>query len=241
VNYIWPALLAVGFITGILNGRIQEVTQAAFVSAGKAVELALGLLGIMCLWTGLMKIMEKGGLIKVIAKITGPILRPLFPGLRGKDSAMGAIVMNLAANFMGLGNAATPLGVKAMEELQKVNAGKDTASDAMCMFLVLNTSAIQLIPATVIAIRSDAGSAAPAEITVCVWIASLCATIAGIISVKLLARLWPAGSGGTKAGRDGSITALSALRGRSPSTACRNDGHLSSSTKHRSDRKYKTG
>ncbi len=200
MNYIWPGLLAAGFIIGILNGRVEEVTQAAFTSAGRAVELAVGLLGIMCLWSGLMKIMEKGGLIKVIAKIASPVLRLFFPKLRGRDSAMGAIVMNLAANFMGLGNAATPLGIKAMEELQKVNARKDTASDAMCMFLVLNTSAIQLIPATVIAIRSDAGSSAPSEITACIWTASLCATIAGIMSVKVLSRIWPAGSGTSRTG-----------------------------------------
>lgn len=220
MNYIWPGLLAAGFITGILNGRIEEVTQAAFTSAGRAVELALGLLGIMCLWSGLMKILEKGGLIRVIAKIAGPVLRPLFPRLRGRDSAMGAIVMNLAANFMGLGNAATPLGVKAMEELQKINAGRDTASDAMCMFLVLNTSAIQLIPATVIAIRSDAGSAAPSEITVCIWAASLCATIAGIVSVKVLSRLWSSVPGSRSTGGSSGITVISGLK-RKPASAAR--------------------
>ncbi len=228
MNYIWSGLLAAGFIIGILNGRIEEVTQAAFTSAGRAVELAIGLLGIMCLWSGLMKIMEKGGLIRVIAKLADPALRLFFPKLSGKDGAMGAVVMNLAANFMGLGNAATPLGVKAMEELQKVNARKDTASDAMCMFLVLNTSAIQLIPATVIAIRSDAGSAAPAEITACIWVASLCATIAGIVSAKVLSRLWPAGSGRRSSGGDNGITVIAG-------------NSTGSSYKHRSDRKYKTG
>lgn len=221
MNYIWPALLAIGFIIGILNGRTEEVTQAALTSAGRAVELALGLAGIMCFWTGLMKIMEKGGLIKVIAKIAGPVLRPLFPGLKGKDGAMGAIVMNLAANFMGLGNAATPLGVKAMGELQKVNGARDTASDAMCMFLVLNTSAIQLIPATVIAIRSDAGSAAPAEITVCIWAASLCATIAGILSAKVLSRMWPSVPGSSTGGRSG-MTVMHGLGNKTEKAVRRN-------------------
>jgi spore maturation protein A len=155
VNYIWPGLLAAGFIIGILNGRVEEVTQAAFTSAGRAVELAVGLLGIMCLWSGLMKIMEKGGLIKVIAKIASPVLRLFFPKLRGRDSAMGAIVMNLAANFMGLGNAATPLGIKAMEELQKVNARKDYCFGCDVYVSCFGIpSAIQLIPATVIANRS---------------------------------------------------------------------------------------
>lgn len=221
VNYIWPGLLAAGFIIGILTGRTEEVTKAALESAGRAVELAMGLLGIMCLWTGLMKIMEKGGLIKVIARMANPVLRPLFPGLKGKDSAMGAIVMNLAANFMGLGNAATPLGVRAMGELKKANGGKDTASDAMCMFLVLNTSAIQLIPATVIAIRSDAGSAAPSEITACIWAASMCATVAGILSVKLLSRLWPPLPGSKSKGRYGGIAAVNGSKSRSVHSAGR--------------------
>lgn len=195
MDYIWAGLLAAGFIAGIVNGRLEEVTKAAFSSAGRAVELSIGLLGIICLWSGLMKIMEKSGVINIISKIARPFLKILFPQLNENDSAMGAIVMNLAANFLGLGNAATPLGIKAMQELQKVNVRKDTASDAMCMFLVLNTSAIQLIPATVIAIRTDAGSAAPAEITACVWAASFCAAIAGITTAQIFKHTWkPAGT-----------------------------------------------
>lgn len=186
LNYVWVGMLLIGFIIGILNGRIEEVTNAAFTSAGRAVELGIGLMGIMCLWSGLMKIMEKSGLIHGLARLFRPVLKVLFREIRDNEKAIGAIVMNLAANFMGLGNAATPLGIKAMGELQKVNSHKDTASDAMCMFLVLNTSAIQLIPATVIALRSDAGSAAPSEITVCVWVASAAATLTGIITVGIL-------------------------------------------------------
>ncbi len=188
LNYIWAGMLLVGFAVGIINGRLEEVTQAAFASAGKAVELCIGLLGIMCLWTGLMKVMEKSGLIRLLARFASPVMGLLFPKLSGNKKAQGAIVMNLAANFMGLGNAATPLGIRAMEELQRANAGSDTASDSMCMFLVLNTSAIQLIPATVIAIRMDAGSAAPSEIMACVWFASACAMLAGIAAVRVLSR-----------------------------------------------------
>lgn len=188
LNYIWAGMLLVGFAVGLINGRLEEVTQAAFASAGKAVELCIGLLGIMCLWTGLMKVMEKSGLIRWLARIASPVMGLLFPKLSGNKKAQGAIVMNLAANFLGLGNAATPLGIRAMEELQKANAGSDTASDSMCMFLVLNTSAIQLIPATVIAIRMDAGSEAPSEIMACVWFASACATLAGIAAVRVLSR-----------------------------------------------------
>lgn len=186
LNYIWMGMLVTGFIIGMLNGRLEEVTQAAFASTGRAVELGIGLLGIMCLWSGLMNISEKSGLIKAVAWLARPLLRLLFPQIAKNNRALGAIVMNLAANFLGLGNAATPLGIRAMTELQKVNGKSDTASDSMCMFLVLNTSAIQLIPTTVIALRNDAGSAAPSEITACVWVASILATLTGITMVRLL-------------------------------------------------------
>ncbi|MGE5613963.1 MAG: nucleoside recognition domain-containing protein [Bacillota bacterium] len=194
LNYIWAAMILSGFVIGALNGRLEAVTKAAVSSAGSAVELCIGLLGVMCLWSGLMKIMEKSGLVDVIAKLARPALKPLFPQIKNNGRALGAIVLNLSANFLGLGNAATPLGIKAMIELQKTNGGRDTASDAMCMFLVLNTSAIQLIPSTIIALRNDAGSAAPAEITACVWFASLCATLTGVIMAKAM-------SGMNKAGR----------------------------------------
>lgn len=188
LNYIWMGMLTTGFIIGIMNGRLEEVTQAAFTSAGKAVELAIGLLGILCLWSGLMRIAEKSGLIKTIAWLVNPVLRILFPQVKKNEKALGAIVMNLAANFFGLGNAATPLGIRAMAELQKVNGNRDTASDSMCMFLVLNTSAIQLIPTTVIALRNDAGSGAPSEIMACIWISSICATLTGVLMVRFFSR-----------------------------------------------------
>ena len=189
LNYVWAGMLVAGFITGILNGRVDEVTQAAFSSAGRAVELSIGLLGIICLWSGLMNIAEKSGLIKVVAWLTKPILRLLFPQIAKNNRALGAIVMNLAANFLGLGNAATPLGIRAMNELQKVNGKSDIASDSMCMFLVLNTSAIQLIPTTVIALRINAGSTAPSEITFGVWMASICATLVGVSMAGFLSRV----------------------------------------------------
>jgi spore maturation protein A len=190
LNYIWMGLLLIGFLAGILNGRLSEVTKAAMDSAQAAVTICIGLIGVMCLWTGLMKIAEKSGLIKAIGKAVQPVLGFLFPDIPKNHPALGAIVMNLAANFLGLGNAATPLGIKAMQQLQKLNKAGDTASDSMCMFLVLNTAAIQLIPATIIALRTAEGSAKPAEIIVCIWIASVCATITGIIAAKLLRRVW---------------------------------------------------
>lgn len=189
LNYIWMGMLLIGFIIGGLNGRLEEVTQAAFNSSKSAVELSIGLLGILCLWTGLMGIAEKSGLLNKIAYLVSPLIRLLFPQIPKKSPAIGAIVMNMAANFLGLGNAATPLGLKAMNELQKHNTLKDTASDSMVMFLILNASAIQLVPATIIALRSSAGSANPAEIIMPIWIASASAAITGIMAVKILGSL----------------------------------------------------
>lgn len=190
LNYIWVGLLLVGFAIGIINGRIDQVTKAAMDSAQSAVMVCIGLLGVMCLWTGLMKIAEKSGLIRSISRVVRPVLVYLFPDIPKDHPALGAIVMNLVANFLGLGNAATPLGIKAMNELQKLNKGKKSATDAMCMFLVLNTAAIQLVPATIIALRTSEGSKNPAEIIVCIWIASICATIMGVIAAKLLSKVW---------------------------------------------------
>jgi len=190
LNYIWIGLLLIGFIIGIFTGRIDQVTKAAMDSAQTAVTVCIGLLGVMCLWTGLMKVAEKSGLVTGIGRLVRPILSFLFPGIPKNHPALGAIVMNLVANFLGLGNAATPLGIKAMNELQTLSKDKKTATDSMCMFLVLNTAAIQLVPANIIALRTSEGSKKPAEIIVCIWIASICATIMGIIAAKLLARVW---------------------------------------------------
>ncbi len=190
LNYIWIGLLMIGFAFGIVNGRLDDVTKAAMDSAQTAVTVCIGLLGVMCLWTGLMKIAEKSGLIRIIGRAVRPVLGFLFPGIPKDHPALGAIVMNLVANFLGLGNAATPLGLKAMKELQSLNKDKKTATNAMCMFLVLNTAAIQLVPANIIALRTSEGSKKPAEIIVCIWIASVCATIMGIIAAKMLSAVW---------------------------------------------------
>ncbi|HOM02511.1 MAG TPA: nucleoside recognition domain-containing protein [Acetivibrio sp.] len=186
LNYIWFAMLITGFAVGIINGRIDELTQAVVDSSKSAVEISIGLLGIMCLWTGLMEVAEKSGIVRGIAKAVRPVMKFLFPGIPKGHPAGGAIVMNLVANFLGLGNAATPLGIKAMNELQKLNPNKDTATNEMSMFLVLNTACIQFIPATIIALRAAAGSKNPAEIIGTIWVASICAFIAGIIAAKIL-------------------------------------------------------
>jgi spore maturation protein A len=190
LNYIWFGMLVIGIIIGMMNGRVNEVTNAAIESAGDAIKFSINLLGIMCLWSGLMKIAEKSGLVKTIASAVRPVLGFLFPQIPKNHPSMGAIVMNLAANILGLGNAATPLGLKAMSELQKLNPSKHTVSNEISMFLILNTASLQLIPTSVIAIRAHAGSKNPAEVISTVWIASASAAIAGIVSAKVFTYVW---------------------------------------------------
>lgn len=169
---------------------LQRVTNDGIVAyASTAVTIALGLIGIMTLWLGIMKVAEEAGLVQTIASGLKPIMTRLFPDVPANHPAMGAMILNISANMLGLANAATPLGLKAMEELNKLNKKIGTATDAMCTFLVINTSSVQLIPATVIAVRAAAGSASPTEIIVPMIIATSAATVAGVIAVKLLQRL----------------------------------------------------
>ncbi|MDI6802949.1 MAG: nucleoside recognition domain-containing protein [Bacteroidota bacterium] len=170
--------------------KLNSVTNDGIVKYAKtAVELAIGLIGIMALWLGVMKIAEASGLITKIAGFLKPITTRLFPDVPPEHPAMGAMIMNISANILGLANAATPLGLKAMEELNKLNKKLGTATDAMCTFLVINTSNVQLIPATVIAIRAASGSSNPTEIIGAVIVATTVSTIVGITVVKLLAGL----------------------------------------------------
>ena len=170
--------------------RLNSVTNDGVIKYAKtAVELAIGLIGIMALWLGLMKIAEQSGLVSRLAGLLRPITTRLFPDVPADHPAMGAMIMNISANMLGLMNAATPLGLKAMEELNKLNKKMGTATDAMCTFLVINTSNVQLIPATVIAIRAAVGSANPTEILGPVLVATFITLILGIVIVKLLARL----------------------------------------------------
>jgi spore maturation protein A len=186
LNYIWFGMMAIGVIVGIFNGTIDEVTQAAIDMAKVAVEIAIGLIGIMALWLGIMKISEESGLIRIIAKGLKPITIRLFPDVPADHPAIGSIVLNMSANMLGLGNAATPLGLKAMEELQELNEKKDTATNAMVMFLAINTSSVQLIlPATVVALMG----ATACEIFVTTLLATLFSTIAAITAVKLLEKM----------------------------------------------------
>lgn len=164
LNYIWLFLLAAGIIFAAINGRIEVVTDAALKSARDAVNLCLDLVGVMAIWLGIMRIAERAGLVRGLARVLKPITVRLFPSIPPEHPAIGAIIMNLAANILGLGNAATPFGMKAMQELQELNRDSDEASTAMCTFLALNTSCITLIPATIIGVRLSYGSANPVEI-----------------------------------------------------------------------------
>ena len=185
LNYIWFGMMAIAVVVGAVTGRIEAVTDAAIDMAKTAVTISIGLIGIMALWLGIMKIAEESGLIRIIARALKPITVRLFPDVPADHPAMGSIVLNMSANMLGLGNAATPLGLKAMEELQELNPHKDTASNAMVMFLAINTSSVQLIlPATVVALMGGVAS----QIFIPTILATLCSTIAAIVSVKVLER-----------------------------------------------------
>ena len=186
LNYIWFGLIFISVVVGTITGRIDQVTEAAITMSKTSVEIALGLIGIMALWLGTMKIAEDSGLIQIIAKTLRPITIRLFPDVPSDHPAIGSIVLNMAANMLGLGNAATPLGLKAMKELQALNKHKDTATDAMCTFLAINTSSVQIIlPATVVGLMGAAAN----QIFITTIIATSLSTVAAIISVKVLAKM----------------------------------------------------
>jgi spore maturation protein A len=175
---------------------LKKVTNAAFEVAGVAVQIAIGLIGIMALWLGVMKVAEKAGLIANLAHVVRPITSRLFPDIPADHPAIGSMIMNISANILGLGNAATPFGVKAMQELESLNPHKGVASDAQALFCALNTASLQLVPASVIALRAAAGSRAPAEIIGATLLASACGAVVAVIAAKLLARLFPAAPAG---------------------------------------------
>ena len=189
LNYIWLAMVLLAVILGGSTGRMEAVSEGAFNAAQAAAALALGLIGIMALWLGVMRLAERAGLVQLLARALQPIMRRLFPDVPRNHPANGAMVMNMAANMLGLGNAATPLGLRAMEHLERLNPHPGTATNAMCTFLAINTSSIQLVPATTVAILSSAGSVRPSAIIGTAFMATICSTAVGIASVKLLEKL----------------------------------------------------
>lgn len=185
INLIWLLLLVTGIVYAGLQGRIDIVSQSAISAAEAAVALSLRLVGVMCLWLGIMKIAELAGIVRLISRLLSPLICFLFPSVPKNHPAMGAIIMTLSANMLGLGNAVTPLGIKAMQALQQLNTKKDTASDAMCTLLALCTAGFTLIPATIIAIRSASGSVNPTEIVGATLMVSFMATVSVIIADRI--------------------------------------------------------
>ena len=186
LNYIWFGLIFISVVVGTITGRIDDVTEAAIAMSKTSVEIAIGLIGIMALWLGTMKIAEESGLIQIIARALRPITIRLFPDVPSDHPAIGSIVLNMAANMLGLGNAATPMGLKAMKELKELNQQKDTATDAMCTFLAINTSSVQIIlPATVVGLMGAASN----QIFITTIIATGLSTVAAIVSVKFLSKM----------------------------------------------------
>jgi spore maturation protein SpmA len=187
LNYIWFGLLILAVAIGGFQGKLQQLTDAAFDSAKTGVmSIALPLVGITALWLGLMRLAERAGLIQAVARVLRPLMRRLFPDVPPDHPAMGSMLMNMAANVIGLANAATPLGLRAMNDLQKLNPTPGTATNAMCTFLALNTSSLQLVPATAIGILAAAGAANPTAIVGTTLIATFCSTAVGLIAVKTL-------------------------------------------------------
>lgn len=190
LNYIWLALVILAALLGGATGHLNEVTDAAFEACKTAVmTIALPLAGVMALWLGIMRLADKSGIMHAIARVLRPVMTRLFPDVPPDHPAMGSIVMNMAANMLGLANAATPLGLRAMQDLETLNPRPGTATNAMCTFLAINTSSVQLIPATAVAILAAAGSVQPTAIIGTALVATICSTIVGLVSVKTLEKL----------------------------------------------------
>ena len=189
LNILWPIFIVISYIYALFSGNIQNVNNGIFESASSAVELTITFFGTITLWCGIMQIAKDSSLSKKFAKMLKPFIKFLFPDVDEKDSAHEEISLNMIANILGLGNASTPLGLKAMESLQEKNANKNTLSNSMAMLVLINTASMQLIPTTVIAIRSSLNSENPTSIIFPVWVATICASIAAIFAAKIFIKL----------------------------------------------------
>lgn len=189
LNIVWPIFIIISFIFAIFTGKLSELNASIFTSTEEAVKLCISLLGTICLWNGIMQIANKTTIINKLTKFLNPIMRFLFPDIKQDSDVHKEISMNIIANILGLGNAATPLGIKAMKSLQKQNKDKKVLSNSMATLIVLNTASIQIIPTTVIAIRNSLGSSNPTGIIFPVWIATICAAVIGIFFTKLFIKL----------------------------------------------------
>ena len=186
--WVWAALVGTSVLFGAVNGKMGEVSRAAMEGAGAAVELAVAMAGAMCLWSGVMELLDRCGLAGRLARLFRPLLRHLLPRASRDDETLSAVSANLSANLLGLGNAATPLGIRAARRMARGCEG--AASDELCRLVVLNTASIQLLPATVAALRAASGSTAPFDILPAVWVTSLLSVTAGLLAARLLGRFW---------------------------------------------------
>lgn len=191
MNFIWFFIIFISIIVGAFTGKLNDVVNAILTGAQNSIQIVISIMGIMVFWLGIMKIAEKSGIVEFVSKLLKPIAKFLFPEIPDNNKAIGDIAMNFSANALGLANAATPIGIKAMEELQKLNKDKNSASDPMCTFLAMNTAGFQLIPATVIAILAANGAKNPTEIIAPTLIVTSIAFISAIIMAKVLKRIFP--------------------------------------------------
>ena len=190
LNIIWPFFIIISIVYAILTGKVAEVNNSVFESANETVKLTITFFGTICLWNGIIHIASKTTMIEKLTNKLSPIIKFLFPDLKKEKEVQKEISMNIVANMLGLGNAATPLGLKAMKSMQKLNDNKERLSNAMAMFIVLNTASLQIIPTTVIAIRNSLGSQNASGIIIPVWISTVIAAVAVIILTKLLIKFW---------------------------------------------------
>ena len=191
MNYIWYFLIVVSIIYGAINGTLGDVAKAIFTGTELSVKIVLTLLGIMTFWLGIMKIAEKSGIVEFLSKLLKPVAKLIFPEIPKDSKIIGDVAMNFSANALGLANAATPMGIKAIEGMQEINEDKESASDPMCTLLAMNTAGFQLIPATVIAILAASGCANPTEIIVPTLIVTSTAFVSAIVIAKILKRVFP--------------------------------------------------
>jgi len=188
MSVIWTGMVVISVLCGVLTGQSSQVAAAAVEGTRAAVELSLSIVGMMCLWSGVMEIMRRSGLAEGLSRLLRPVLKRLYPSVSGDREIMDSISANVSANLLGLGNAATPLGLEAARRMSRKSPG--VASDALCMLVVCNTASLQLIPTTVATVRAAAGSTAPFDILPAVWLASAISVCAGIVACKIFSRIW---------------------------------------------------
>ncbi|MDR2671238.1 MAG: spore maturation protein A [Oscillospiraceae bacterium] len=191
LSWVWICMVGVSVLCALLTGRTEALSRGVVEGASAAVELCVAMGGVLCLWSGVMEVMRRSGLARALARALRRPLERLFRAARGDREAMEALSANLSANLLGLGNAATPPGLAAARRLRALSGGTGAASDALCMLVVLNAASLQLVPVTVAGVRAAAGAAAPFDILPAVWISSAASVAVGILSARLLARVWP--------------------------------------------------